>query len=87
MVKGVKGKSKIPAILNKYRNTHDDLINSSDIESLNHPNSSNWPRLIDKESHNTLKFRGGLSTFLEEDYLDEDVSIMLLESAPKIYDS
>ena len=40
--------------------------------------------LINKESHNTIKCKSGSSTFLEEDYLDKDVSILLLNPAPKI---
>lgn len=35
MVGGVEKKSEITAILNKYKDTLDDLINSSDTESSN----------------------------------------------------
>ncbi len=72
------------AIPNKYKDTLDDLIDSSDTESLDHPNSPNRPGLIDKGSRNALKFRGGSPIFVEEDRLDEDVSIMSLEPVPKI---
>ena len=74
------------AIPNKYKNTLDDLIYSSDIESLNHSNSSNRPRLIDKGSHNALKSRSGLPTFLEESRLNDNVSITSLEPTLKILD-
>ena len=76
------------AISNKYKDTLDDLIDSSDIEFPDHPDSSNWLRLIDiKGSRNTPKFRDGSPTFLEKDCLDENILIMSLEPAPKIRDS
>ena len=80
----VEGKSKIVAIFNKYKNTLNNLIDSLDTESLDCPDFSNWLGLIDKRSRNTLKSRGSSSTFLEEDCLNEDVSIMLLEPTSKI---
>ncbi len=72
------------AIPNKYKNTLDDLIDSSDTESLDWPNSPNRPGLIDKGSHNAPRSKGGSPTLLEEDCLDEDVPITSLEPAPKI---
>ena len=86
MVGGAKKKSKIVAILNKYNDTLDRLINSSDIESLDHSNSLNWLGLIDKGSRNTLKSKNNLLTFLEKDYLDKNISITLFELVPKIQD-
>ena len=61
-------KSKIMAILNKYKDTLDDFIDSSDTESLDYLDSLNWPKLIDKGSRNPLKCTDDLATFLEEDY-------------------
>ena len=77
-------KSEIMAIFNKYKNTLDDLIDSLDIEFLDHPDFINRPRFIDKRSDNMPKSRGNLPTFLDEDYLNKNVPIMLLEPAPKI---
>ena len=74
-------------IPNKYKNTLDDLIDSLNTEFLDQPDSLNWSGFIDKGSHNTLKSRGGSSTFSEKDCLDKDISIILLEPAPKIQDS
>ena len=79
-------KSEIMVIPNKYKDTLDDLIDSSDIESPNHLDSSNRAKLIDKESHNAPKSKDNSLTFLEEDYLDENISIMLLEPALKFQD-
>ena len=53
---------------------------------MNHLDSPNWLRLIDKGSRNTLKSRDHLLTFLEEDHLDKDVLITSLDSALKILD-
>ena len=75
------------AIFNKYKDTLDNLINSSDIKFSDYPNFLNWPELIDKRSQNALKSRSGISHFLEDDYLDKDILIMLLEPALKIEDS
>ena len=72
------------AIPNKYKDTLDDLIDSSDIKSPDHPNSPNRQGLIDKGSRNVLKSRNSSPTFLEEDYLNEDILITSLEPAPKI---
>lgn len=84
MVKGSKGKSEIAAIRNKYKDTLNDLINSSDTKFLDWLNSLDWPRLIDNGSYNVSKSRGGLPIFSEENHLDEDVPIILLELTPKI---
>ena len=79
-------KSEIVAISNKYKNTFDDLIDSSDIASPDHPDSWNWPGLIDKRSRNTPKSKNGSPTFLEKNCLDEDILITSLKLAPKIWD-
>ena len=86
-VERAEGKSKITAIFNKYKDTLDNLIDSSNIESPDYPDSSNWLRLIDKGLYNTLKSKDGSPTFLEEDCLDEDISITSLEPTSKIQDS
>ena len=77
----MEGKSEIAAILNKYKDTLDDLIDSSDIESPDQPDYPAWPGLIDKRSRNACRLRGGSPTLSEDDHLDEDVPVT---SAPKI---
>ncbi len=69
------------AIPNKYKDTLNDLIDSSDTESQDWPDSPDRPGLIDKESRDAPRSRGGSPTLLEENCLDEDVP---LEPAPKI---
>ncbi len=81
---GAEEKSEIAAIPNKYKDTLDDLIDSSNTESQDRPNSSDWPGLIDKGLRNTSRSRNGSPTLLEEDRLDEDVPVTSLELAPKI---
>ena len=78
---GVKGKSEILAIFNKYKDTFDDLIDSLDMETPDWPNSLAWPRLIDKRSRNAPRSKSGSPTLSKDDCLDEDVPVML---APKI---
>ena len=84
MVRGIEKKSEITAIFNKYKKTLDNLINSSDIESSNYPDSPNWLRLIDKKSYNILKSRDSSPTFSKEDCLNKNVLITSLEPALKI---
>ena len=84
MVGRAKEKSEITAISHEYKDTFNDFINRSDTKSPDHLNSPNWPGLIDKRLRNALKFKDNLSTFLEEDCLDENILIALLEPAPKI---
>ena len=84
MIGGAKVKSEIAAILNKYKETLDDLIDSSDIESPDYPDSPNRPELNDKGLRNTAKSRDGSPNFSIKDCLNEDISITSLESAPKI---
>ena len=86
MVGKVVKKSKILWILNKYKNTLDNLIDSLDTEFLDYLDSRNRSRLIDKGLRNALKSRDGSPTFLEKDCLNENISITLLELAFKIQD-
>lgn len=59
MFKVVKNNFEMIVISNKYKNTLDDFINSSDIEFLN------WPKLINKKLHNTSRFKSSLIDLLE----------------------
>ena len=72
------------AIPNKYKDTLDDLIDSSDTESSNYPDSSNRPELINKGSCNMPKSRNGSPMFLKDNHLDKNISITLLEPVSKI---
>ena len=56
--------SEIVAIFNRYKDTLDDFIDSSDPESL--------PGPIDERSQNTPRSRGGSTGLPEKDRLDED---------------
>lgn len=47
MIVEVKEKSEITIISNKYKDSHNDLIDSLDTKSLVWPDSSDWPKLID----------------------------------------
>ena len=89
MVREAEGKSEIAAILNKYKDTLDDLIDSLDTESPNQPESLDWLGPIDKGTRNVPRSRGTLPSFLEEekDRLDENIFVTLLELLPKIWDS
>ncbi len=80
----MEGKSEIAAIPIKYKDTLNDFINSSDIESPDRPDSPDRPGLIDKGLRNALRSRGGSPTLSEEDRLDKDVPVTSLEPAPKI---
>ncbi len=80
----MEGKFEIVAIPNKYKDTLNDLIDSSDTESQDRPDSSDWSRLIDKKSCNTPRYRNSLQTLSKEACLDEDVSVMSLKPVPKI---
>lgn len=75
------------AIPNKYKNTLDDLINSSDTKSPDQPKSPDWPKPIDKGTHNARRFKGALLSLSKEDCLDKDVLVTSLGLAPKIRDS
>ncbi len=78
------GKSEIAAIPNKYKDTLDNFIDSSDTESPDRSDSPDRPGLIDKGSRNASRSRGSSPTLLEEDCLDEDVPVTSLEPTPKI---
>ena len=74
------------AIPNKYKDTLDDLIDSSDIKSPDQPESPDWLGLIDKGIRNASRSRGASPSLLEaeEDCLDKDVLVTSLKLAPKI---
>ncbi len=84
MVREVERKSEIAAILNKNKDTFDDLIDSSNTKFPNWPDFPDRPRLIDKGSCNMLRSKSDSQTLSKEDCLDENVPITSLESAPKI---
>lgn len=67
------------AILNRYKKIFDNLINSSDTESLDWSNFLDQPGLIDKGLYNMPRSRGGSPTFLQENHFDKNISIILLE--------
>lgn len=77
-------KSKIAAILNKYKDTFYDLIDNLNTESLSQLEFPNWPKLIDKGTRNMRRSGGASSNLSKEDYLDEDVLVTLWRLAPKI---
>ena len=85
-IREIKENFEIVAIPNKYKNTLHDLIDSLDTEFSNYLNFANRAELINKGSYNAPKSRDSLPTFLEKDCLDENISITLLEPAPKIQD-
>ena len=72
-------KSEIAAIPNKYKDTLDDLSDSSNTKSLDHSDSPNRLELIDKGSRNIPKSRDSLSAFLQEDCLDKNILIISLK--------
>ena len=78
-----EGKSEIAEILNKYKDTLYDLIDSLDTEFSDQPESPDWPGPIDKGTRNAFRSKGALSSLLEEDCLDEDVLVTALEQVPK----
>ncbi len=71
-------------ISNKYKDTLDDFIDSSDTKSPDWPDSPDRPELIDKGLCNASRSRGHSLTLLEEDCLDEDVLVTSLELMSKI---
>ena len=77
------------AISNKYKDTFDDLIDSSDTEFPNLPKSPNRLEPIDKGTRNVPRSRDASPSLLEEeeDRLDEDVLVILFKLAPKTRDS
>lgn len=69
------------ANFNKYKNTFNDLINSSNTEF---PYYLNWLGLMNKRSHNIVKFKVNLPIFFKEDCLNKNVFVMSLELKLKI---
>lgn len=78
-------KSEIVVILNKYKNTFNNLIDSLDTESPDWLDFPDWPKLIDKESWNRFRSKVSLLTLLKENCLDKDVLVILLKPVPKIW--
>ena len=68
------------AILNKYKDTLDDFIDSSDAKSPNRPG------LIDKGSCNLPRSESSPTKLLDRNCLDKNVSYRLLRLIPKIGD-
>ncbi len=68
----------------QYKDTLDNLIDSSDIESPNWLYSLDRPGLINKGSRNAPRSKSDLLTLLEENCLHEGVLVTLLEPVPKI---
>lgn len=66
------------AIPNRYQDTLDDFINSSDVES------SNWVGSINKRSRNLPQSKNSLIRLLERDCLDKNVLDRSLWLALKI---
>ena len=60
--------SEIMAISNRYKNNLDDFINRSDPEFL--------PKPINKGSYNASRSRGGLTNFLDENCLNQNISVL-----------
>ena len=81
MVGKAKGNSEIVVTPNKYKDTLDDLIDSSDAES------PDWQGLIDKGSRNMPRFEDSLTGLLERDFLEKDISNRLSWLAFKTRDS
>ena len=82
---GRERKSEIVAIPNKYKDTFDDLIDSSDTEFSDQLESPDRLRPIDKGTRNTPRSRGASPSFSEEeeDCLDKDVLVTSLKLVPK----
>ncbi len=79
IVKGAEEKFEIIVISNKYKNSLDNLIDSSDIEFLDWPNFSDWLGLINKGPRNIPRSRSNSPTLSNKDCLDENVPVTLLE--------
>lgn len=87
MVREAEGKSEIATILNKYKDTLDDLIDRLDTESLDQSESLDWLEPIDKGIRNVLASKNDSLSLSKKDCLDEDVLIKLLGLVLKIWDS
>lgn len=66
-VGGAEGSSELVAIPNRYKDTLDDLMDSSDTKSPDRPGP------IDKGSRNAPRFEGSSMGLSEKDCLNEDV--------------
>ena len=53
----------------------------------NQPRSPDWPGSIDKGTRNSPRSRGTSPSLLQEDCLDDDVSVIALERAPQTRNS
>ena len=69
------------AILNRYKDTLYEFINSLDAKSLDRP------ELIDKRSYNALKSQGSWTDPLKRNYLNKDISDKSSWLTPKTGDS
>ena len=78
--------SEIATISNKYKNTLNEFIDSSDTKSPYQPESLDWPRLIDKGIRNAPRFKGTSPNLLEEDCLNKNILVTILERALKTQD-
>lgn len=65
-VKDVEENTKILAIFNKYKDTFDDFINSSDEQF------QDWPQLIDKESYKAPRFKSSLRALSKEENISDE---------------
>lgn len=86
MVAEVEEKSEITTIPNRYKDTLNDLIDSSNIESSDWPNSSDRTGLINKGSCNTFRPSDGSSTLSKDDRLHDNISVTSLELMSRIQD-
>lgn len=68
MIREAKEKSEIMAILNKYKDTFDNPIDSL------YPEFLDWPGLINEKLYNAPRFAGSLMGLLERNCLDKNVS-------------
>lgn len=73
------------AFWNRYKDTLDDLINSSNLEFPD-PESLNQPGPIDKGLYNSPKLEWNLTNLLKRNFLDQDVSDRSSQLAAKTED-
>lgn len=64
MIREAEAKTEIKGIFNRYKDTFEDLVNSSDIKPLN------MPRPVDKRLHNIML---GSKDLLIKPKLDENI--------------
>lgn len=79
-IEGVRKKSEIVAILDKYKNTLNNFINNLNTKS------TNCLKLIDKKISNMPNFKSSLLTSLEKNCKNENTLVILFELLPKITD-